>query len=172
MGLVIAVGAFLVYWLANRGFDAGRGDFFYLADAFLHGRTWIERRWGPTTSSTSTAASYVPFAPFPAIVLAPLVALVVRSPPTSWSPASTPCWRRRSCSWRGGRRADRRERLRDRFGLVLLLGSGTQVLWVTTRGGVWHTGHLVAMILTLLLIGEMFGSGGRCSWASWSARRS
>jgi len=34
---------------------------------------------------------------------------------------------------------------------------GTQVLWVTTRGGVWHTGHLVAMILTLLLIGEMFG---------------
>ena len=49
------------------------------------------------------------------------------------------------------------ERLRDRFGLVLLLGFGTQVLWVTTRGGVWHTGHLVAMILTLLLIGEMFG---------------
>jgi len=49
------------------------------------------------------------------------------------------------------------ERLRDRFALVLLLGFGTQVWWVTTRGGVWHTGHLVATILTLLLLAEMFG---------------
>ena len=32
---------------ANRGFDAGRGDFFYLADAFLHGRTWLDFRPGP-----------------------------------------------------------------------------------------------------------------------------
>ena len=37
---LIAVSA-VVYWLADRGFDAGRGDFFYLADAFLHGRTWL-----------------------------------------------------------------------------------------------------------------------------------
>ena len=36
-------------------------------------------------------------------------------------------------------------------------GFGTQIWWVTTRGGVWHTGHLVAMILTLLLIAELFG---------------
>ena len=33
-----------IYWLANREFDAGRGDFFYLADAFLHGRTWLDVR--------------------------------------------------------------------------------------------------------------------------------
>ena len=40
-GRCVAVSA-VVYWLANRGFDAGRGDFFYLADAFLHGRTWLD----------------------------------------------------------------------------------------------------------------------------------
>ena len=50
----------LIYWLANREFDAGRGDFFYLADAFLHGRTWLDIRPWPvrrhprrTTASTS-----------------------------------------------------------------------------------------------------------------------
>ena len=49
------------------------------------------------------------------------------------------------------------DRIRERVALVLLLGFSTQVWWVTTRGGVWHTGHLVAMILTLLLIAELFG---------------
>ena len=41
IGLLVALAAFLVYWLSNQGYDAGRGDFFYLADAFLHGRTWV-----------------------------------------------------------------------------------------------------------------------------------
>jgi len=31
--------SFVVYLLSSRGFDATRGDLFYLADAFLHGRT-------------------------------------------------------------------------------------------------------------------------------------
>ena len=37
----------------------------------------------------------------------------------------------------------------DRFWLVLLFGFSTQIWWVTTRGGVWHTGQLIATILTL-----------------------
>ena len=37
---LVAISA-VIYWLANRDFDAYRGDFFYLADAFLHGRTWL-----------------------------------------------------------------------------------------------------------------------------------
>src|SRR5262249_42721752 len=48
-------------------------------------------------------------------------------------------------------------RIRDRFALVLLLGFSTQIWWVTTRGGVWHTGHLVATVLTLFLLAELFG---------------
>ena len=38
---VVAVSA-LIYWWAAKDFDAYRGDFFYLADAFLHGRTWLD----------------------------------------------------------------------------------------------------------------------------------
>ena len=61
--------SFVVYWLADRGFDAGRGDFFYLADAFLHGRTWLDFAPGPYDVIVVGGRFYVPFAPFPAIAL-------------------------------------------------------------------------------------------------------
>ena len=48
-------------------------------------------------------------------------------------------------------------RLIDRLWLVILFGFSTQILWVTTRGGVWHTGHLVATILTFACLIELWG---------------
>ncbi len=45
----------------------------------------------------------------------------------------------------------------DRLWLAILFGFSTQILWVTTRGGVWHTGHLVATILTFGALIELFG---------------
>jgi hypothetical protein len=50
----------------------------------------------------------------------------------------------------------------DRFWLVALLGFSTQIWWVTTRGGVWHTGHLIAAMLTLGCLIELWGS--RRAW--------
>ena len=73
--LVVALSA-VIYWLADRGFDAGRGDFFYLADAFLHGRTWLTFQPGPYDVIVIAGRFYVPFAPFPAIVLMPVVAIL------------------------------------------------------------------------------------------------
>ncbi|HET9756404.1 MAG TPA: hypothetical protein VFP66_07885, partial [Candidatus Limnocylindrales bacterium] len=48
-------------------------------------------------------------------------------------------------------------RLSDRAWLTALFGFSTQILWVTTRGGVWHTGHLIATILTFACLVELFG---------------
>jgi hypothetical protein len=48
-------------------------------------------------------------------------------------------------------------RVRDRVMLVILFGFSTQILWVTTRGGVWHTGHLIATILTFGCLVELWG---------------
>src|SRR5207344_380815 len=48
-------------------------------------------------------------------------------------------------------------RLVDRIALTVLFGFSTQILWVTTRGGVWHTGHLIATILTFLCLIELWG---------------
>jgi hypothetical protein len=158
IGLALSAVAFIVYWLCARYFDAGRGDFFYLADAFLHGRTYLDARPGVNDVIIVGDRFYVPFAPFPAIALMPLVALIgpvtadqVESGINAALAASCVgmCW------WLVGRIGV--ARLRDRFWLTLLFGFSTQILWVTTRGGVWHTGHLIATILTLGCLIELWG---------------
>jgi hypothetical protein len=50
----------------------------------------------------------------------------------------------------------------DRFWLVLLLGFSTAIWWITTRGGVWHTGQLIATLLTLGCLIELWGK--RRAW--------
>jgi hypothetical protein len=158
VGLAAVAVSAVLYWLANRQFDAGRGDFFYLADAFLHGRTWLDIRLGPNDVIPSDGHYFVPFAPFPAIALMPLVALT--GPLTAdqietginavlAAVAVGMCW------WLLARQGV--ERLTDRIWLTILFGFSTQILWVTTRGGVWHTGHLIATTLTFACLIELEG---------------
>jgi hypothetical protein len=154
---IVAVSA-VIYWLCARDFDAGRGDFFYLADAFIHGRTWIEPAIGPNDVIFIDGRAYVPFAPFPAVALLPLVALIGAAPADQIESGVNAvlaaagvglCW------WLLGRIGF--IRLWDRVWLVVLYGFSTQILWVVTRGGVWHTGHLVASILTFAVLIELWG---------------
>ena len=154
---VVAVSAVL-YWLADRGFDAGRGDFFYLADAFIHGRTWLTFQPGPYDVIIVDGRFFVPFAPFPAIALMPVVAIIgavtadqVQSGINALLAAGGVglCW---MLLGRIGVR-----RLVDRLALTILFGFSTQIMWVTTRGGVWHTGHLIATILTFACLIELYG---------------
>jgi hypothetical protein len=49
------------------------------------------------------------------------------------------------------------ERWQHRLVLCLLLGFSTPIWWITTRGGVWHTGQLFATILTLGCLIELWG---------------
>src|SRR4051794_5714631 len=75
-GLLVVLAAALIYWLSAKNFDATRGDFFYLADAFLHLRTWLDVRLGYQDVIVQNGHIFVPFAPFPAIAFMPLVALI------------------------------------------------------------------------------------------------
>ncbi|MDP9482928.1 MAG: hypothetical protein M3P84_06870 [Chloroflexota bacterium] len=103
---------------------------------------------------------YVPFAPFPAIALMPVVALlgpVVADQLESGINAILAAASVGMCWWLLGRVGV--QRLSDRTWLVALFGFSTQILWVTTRGGVWHTGHLIATILTFACLVELFGRG-------------
>jgi hypothetical protein len=158
MGLVVTAVTAVLYWLAARDFDAGRGDFFYLADAFLHGRAWLDFRPGPNDVIIVGNQFYVPFAPFPAIALMPIVAVLgpvgadqVESGINALLAAAGVglCWMLL------GRLGVKR--VRDRSALVVLFGVSTQILWVTTRGGVWHTGHLIATMLTFACLIEIWG---------------
>ena len=153
----VAVSA-VIYWLADRNFNASRGDFFYLADAFLHGRTWLDFRPGPFDVIVDGGRFYVPFAPFPAVVFMPIVALLgavrvdeLESGIDALLAAACVglCWMLLA---RIGVR-----RLVDRVALTVLFGFSTQILWITTRGGVWHTGQLIATILTLVCLIELWG---------------
>jgi hypothetical protein len=163
IGLGLAFVAATVYWLSNRHFDAGRGDFFYLADAFLHGRTWLDFRPGPNDVIIDGSKIYVPFAPFPAIALMPLVAVTGAQVADQWESGINATLAAIDVAlawWFLGRVGVRS--LVDRFWLVALLGFSTQIWWVTTRGGVWHTGHLIATMLTLGCLIELWGS--RRAW--------
>ncbi len=176
VGLGIVIVSAVVFWLANRSFDAGRGDFFYLADAFLHGRTWLTRPLGPYDIIPVEGRYYVPFAPFPAIALMPVVALlgpILADQFESGINAILAAASVGMCWWLLGR--VRVTSLTDRAWLVVLFGFSTQILWVTTRGGVWHTGHLIATILTFACLIELFGRSrawivGLCAGAAFLTR--
>jgi hypothetical protein len=158
VGLALTAASAFVFWLSNRLFDAGRGDFFYLADAFLHGRIWLTQPLGANDIVAIGGRIYVPFAPFPAIVLMPLVALVGPVTADQWEPGINALLAGIDvglCYWLVARLGVRS--LVDRLWLVLLFGFSTQIWWVTTRGGVWHTGHLIAALVTLAALIETFG---------------
>jgi hypothetical protein len=163
LGLAVTAAAALVYWLCNRFYDAGRGDFFYLADAFLHGHTWLDVQLGPQDVILRNGHVYVPFAPFPAIALAPLVALTGPQVADQWETGINAALAASSVGlawWFAGRAGVRS--LLDRLALVVLLGFSTQIWWITDRGGVWHTGQLIATILTLACLLELWGK--RRAW--------
>jgi hypothetical protein len=163
VGLGLTAVAGVIYWLSNRYFEAGHPDFFYLADAFLHGRTWIDLATGPNDVIVIDGRIYVPFAPFPAIAFMPLVAVVGPVTADLYETGINAALAAAVVGmgwWLLGRLSVRS--LIDRIWLVALLGFSTQIWWITTRGGVWHTGQLIATLLTLGCLIEM--SGKRRAW--------
>ena len=162
-GIAVAAAAFLIYWLSDKNFDATRGDFFYLADAFLHGRVWLDVRLGYQDVIVRDGHILVPFAPFPAIALMPVVAVFGPVIADQWETGINAALAASVVGlawWFAGRAGV--QNVRDRLWLVFLLGFSTQIWWVTTRGGVWHTGHLIATMLTLGCLIELWGS--RRAW--------
>ncbi|MHB8399804.1 MAG: hypothetical protein ACYDCI_12880 [Candidatus Limnocylindrales bacterium] len=159
VGLVLVAGSFVIYLLCSRQFNAGRGDFFYLADAFLHGRTWLPFALGPNdVIPGGDGRFFVPFGPFPAIALMPVVALAGATTADSWQPIVNSALAAADVGlafWLVGRAGV--SNVGHRLWLAVLLGFSTVLWWVTTRGGVWHTGQIIATFLTLCALIELFG---------------
>jgi len=158
VGIGVILLAFGIYAWSSYQFDAGHPDFFYLADAFLHGRTWLNHAFGPYDAVIVGTRVYVPFAPFPAIAVMPLVAVIGPEAADRWEQIIGSamaavdvglCW------WLVGRLGV--GTIGQRLSLVALFGFSTALWWVTTRGGVWHTGHQIALMVTLAALIEAFG---------------
>jgi hypothetical protein len=155
-GLVVV--SFLIFLLSARTFDAGRPDLFYLADAFLHGGVTIPPLGPYDVVPAAGGKVYVPFGPFPAVVMMPLVWVIGPAQADRWQPivnsviaaadVGLAFWLARRAGVTG---------IGTRLWIATLLGFSTAIWWVTTRGGVWHTGHLIATFLTLCALIETFG---------------
>jgi hypothetical protein len=154
----LVVGSFFVFLLSARNFDATRPDFFYLAEAFLHGRLTIPMLGPNDVVLAPGGGVYVPFGPFPAFVLLPLVAVIGPEQADRWQPIVNAAIAAADVGlafWLAGRAGV--TTIGTRLWLATLLGFSTAIWWVTTRGGVWHTGHLIATFLTLCALIETFG---------------
>ena len=154
-----------LYWLANRAFDAQRGDFFYLADAFLHGRTWLTVQLGPADVSPGRRTLLRALRPVPRDRSSmPLVLFTGPSVPTN-RVGDQRGSRRMSvgmCWWTLGRTGCRSpvgQGMADR-----LLDSRRRSLWVHHRAAGCGIGPLIATILT-------FPVWSSCSDVAGVARR-
>ena len=157
LGIIATIAAGIAFWY-TAGFDAGRPDIFYLSNAFLHGQTGLTAPLGANDVIPWNGYFYVPFAPFPSIFFMPLMVFVSPQTAHQYEPVINSILAAVDVGlvWAMARRLGV-ERRRDLLWLGLLLGFSTAIWWVTVRGGVWHTSHLIATMLTLLALIETFG---------------
>ena len=157
LGIVVTIAAGIVFWY-TAGFDAGRPDIFYLSNAFLHGQTGLSAPLGANDVIPWNGYFYVPFAPFPSIFFMPMMVFISPQTAHQYEPVINSILAAIDVGlvWAMARRLGV-ERRRDLLWLGLLLGFSTAMWWVTVRGGVWHTSHLIATMLTLLALIETFG---------------
>lgn len=161
--IAIAIGAIalVAYWLADFRSGASSPEFVLLADAFLHGRTWIDPSalHGPWDRIDIDGRTYLPFAPLPALVFMPLVA-AFGAAGMSYAQPFLNALLAATCVVLGYlviRRFDGGV-LRDRLWLTALFAFSTPLVTITARGGPWHQDQLLATICSLAAILE---AGGR-----------
>lgn len=156
--LAIAFAAGAAYALSDVGHTAGRPDFYYLADAFLHGRLGLAGPIHPIDSIVIGTQTYLPFGPVPAVMLMPLVALLGAGGAAAYEPlinatlagvclALVEILLRRVARLTQG----------QRNWLVIFFGFSTPLWWLVLNGGVWHEAQIVATLLTLAFLIEAFG---------------
>jgi hypothetical protein len=157
-GLGLTVLAGVLFWLTARGTNLGRPDLYYLAESFLQGRTWLEPPAPIYDAIDRGDRWFVPFGPFPALLLAPIVAVVgpqaaqFLDSGINASLAGIAVGLAWMLTGRLGV-----AHLGHRAALVVLFGFSTALWWVTARGSVWHTGQIVATVVTMACLVEVFG---------------
>ncbi|HEX5826750.1 MAG TPA: hypothetical protein VFY23_04460 [Candidatus Limnocylindrales bacterium] len=166
VGLLIALGALVVYAASNPEHFNAYNHFVWQADAFLDGRAWIpfpEPATATTPSNTYLQDTYplfedgaftgrvlLPFPPLPALVLLPFVAvfgLSLDQESVALGIAAVGVF----CAWwmLGGLRIT----MGVRALTTIVFATGTVWWWAAAVGSTWYLAHLVAVVLSLLAVG-------------------
>jgi hypothetical protein len=129
-------------------------NYVLLADAFAHGRVWID--WpGPYIDALGYAGRhYVIEGPVPAVLMVPFVAVVG----TTFNQTAFDCvfaGLSVALAWHVARTLG--ATLATSVPLVLFFALGTDVVWCAIYGAVWFVAHNLAVFFTMLAIVEVLG---------------
>ena len=162
-GILGAIGAGVITVIAvllAAGFKATPyNNFVLLADAFRHGRVWIDWPGAYIDALRYGGRYYVIEAPLPAVLLLPAVFLRGTAADQSFL-AALLAGVAAFATWELGGRFEVPARPRAVLCAFMLLG--TDLFWCATFGDVWFIAHVSAAAFTLLAVLELVG--GRRGW--------
>lgn len=146
--------AFVVGLIASHLRSTPFNGYVLLADAFLHGHTWIT--WpGPYIDALAYKGQhYVIEAPLPGILLVPAVA-VVGTAANQTLLAVVLAAISVAAGWEFAERIG--VETRATIWLCIFLLAGTDLLWCAMLGDVWFIAHVSAVCFTMLALVELVG---------------
>ncbi|HMF29325.1 MAG TPA: hypothetical protein VKE42_11170, partial [Candidatus Cybelea sp.] len=154
-----AIVAFVVTALLSHLRATPYNNFVLLAQALLHGRTWIDWPGSYIDALQYHGRYYVIEAPMPAILLLPFVALF-GGQTNQTVLAAVLCAVAIGAAWELGERFELRSEANAWICAFLLVG--TDLLWCATFGDVWFIAHVSAVCFTMLALVEL--AGKRRGW--------
>jgi hypothetical protein len=178
VGLLVAVGALVLYWVSNPQHYNQYAHFVWQADAFLHGRAWFPYPVQGGVNTVTGAAvpnapdNYyyqdvyplkdaagnelgrvlLPFPPLPAIVLLPFVAIWGLTTDQEAVGVVLAALGVLATWWMLGGLGSRL-RLTTRLVVTLIFATGTAWWWAAAASTTWYLAHLVALSLATLAVG-------------------
>jgi hypothetical protein len=166
LAYIAALVAVVITFIVSRGHATPYNNFVLLAQALLHGHTWID--WpGPYIDALQyvDGRHYVIEAPLPAVLLAPAVLIFGGQTNQTWL-AILLAGIAIGAAWELG----------ERWGLPAwnnawicgFLLAGTDLLWCAMLGDVWFIAHVASVCFTMLALAEL--AGKRRAWlvALWA----
>ncbi|MDQ6822899.1 MAG: hypothetical protein M3Z07_00160 [Candidatus Eremiobacteraeota bacterium] len=163
--LIALCGAFVVTLLASHLRSTPYNNYVLLAQAFIHGRVWIDWPGEYIDAVAIGARHYIIEAPLPALLLVPAVALFKTAANQTLLAAGL-------AAVATGAAWELCERLRlptvRTAWLTMFFLIGTGLLWCAMLGDVWFIAHVSAVCFTMLALVEVFGK--RRAWlvAIWA----
>jgi hypothetical protein len=156
---VAALVAFIVTALVSQLRPTPYNNYVLLAQAFLHGRAWIDWPGAYIDALQYAGRYYIIEAPLPAILLLPFTA-ILGSHTNQTLLAVVLAAVAVGAAWELGQRFGLRTSANVWICAFLL--AGTDLLWCATLGDVWFIAHVSAVAFTLLALVEL--AGKRRGW--------
>lgn len=152
---VVFLLALLGYLLSSGFGHTGYNNYVLLADAWLHGRVWIDQPAPAIDALKYAGHFYILEPPMPAVLLLPLVAIVGQTANQSFVCIVCGAVAVAAIDVLLGRMAVPSNL---RIWIVVFFAAGTVLWWCTAFGAVWMYAHVAGAMFALLVLAEWYGA--------------